>query len=142
MVPLPPWLRLWLPEKNEKERAVLSWWSIFQTKTRNNARQLGTADFRRKAILSVLDATFGYYQLDCPSNRNYLLKLYTPMLDKSARTVYREFYLENVSKLGLLHMVSWGCCDNTFLCKTCFHAVYHQSKRIKTVLCFSWKMTT
>jgi len=24
MVPLPPWLRLWLQEKNEKERTVLT----------------------------------------------------------------------------------------------------------------------
>ena len=32
MVPLPPSLRLWLQEKNEKERRVLSWCSIFQTK--------------------------------------------------------------------------------------------------------------
>ena len=24
MVPLSPWLRLWLPEKNEKERTILS----------------------------------------------------------------------------------------------------------------------
>ena len=29
--------------------------------------------------------------------------------------------------LDLLQMVSEGCCDNTFLCKTCLHAVYHQS---------------
>jgi len=29
--------------------------------------------------------------------------------------------------LGLLHMVSWGCCDNTLLlCKTCLHAVNHR----------------
>jgi len=34
-------------------------------KARNNARQPGTAELRRKAILSVLDATFGCYQLDC-----------------------------------------------------------------------------
>jgi len=32
---------------------------------------------------------------------------------RSARTVSREFCLENVPALGLLHMVSWGCCENT-----------------------------
>jgi len=35
-------------------------------KARDNARQPGTAKLRRKAILSVLDATFRCYQLDCP----------------------------------------------------------------------------
>jgi len=35
-------------------------------KLANNARQQGTAELRRKAIVSVLDATFGCYQLDCP----------------------------------------------------------------------------
>ena len=35
-------------------------------KGRNNARQPGTAELRGKAILSVSDATFGCYQLDCP----------------------------------------------------------------------------
>jgi len=35
-------------------------------KARNNARQVGTAQLRRKAMLSVLDATFGCYQLDWP----------------------------------------------------------------------------
>jgi len=35
-------------------------------KARNNARQPATAELRQKAILSVLDATFRCYQLDCP----------------------------------------------------------------------------
>jgi len=35
-------------------------------KARKNAGQPGTAELRRKAILSVLDATFGCYQPDCP----------------------------------------------------------------------------
>jgi len=35
-------------------------------KARNKSKQPGTAELRRKAILSVLDATFGCYQLDCP----------------------------------------------------------------------------
>ena len=35
-------------------------------KARKNARQPGTAELRWKAIVSVLDATFGCYQLDCP----------------------------------------------------------------------------
>jgi len=45
-----------------------------------------------------------------PPNRDCLLKLY--MLVKSAGTVSRVL-LGKVSTLGLLHMVSRGCCDNT-----------------------------
>jgi len=33
------------------------------TKTRNNARPLDTVELRWKAIFSVLDPTFGCYQL-------------------------------------------------------------------------------
>ena len=45
MVHLPSWLRLWLQEKNEKERTVLPWCSVFQTKSsqqRKTARHCGT----------------------------------------------------------------------------------------------------
>ena len=79
-----------------------------------------------------------------PANRNFLLKLY--MLVKSAWTVSREFYLESyVSTLGLPHMVSWGCCDNTLLCKACLHAGYHQpvAQNVKTlyfVLLGKWQL--
>ena len=38
-------------------------------KARKNARQPGIAELRRKAILSVLDATFGCYQLDSRKQR-------------------------------------------------------------------------
>jgi len=62
--------------------------------------QPGTAELRRKAILSVLVATFGCYQLDCPQT-DCLLKLYTPMLGKSGRTVSREFYLEKSVYVGV-----------------------------------------
>jgi len=128
MVPLPPWLRLWLQEQNENERTVLSWYSIFQTKS---SQQRKTARHCRTPTKSNIVSIGCYVCLlstRLPANRDCLLKLYTPMLGKSARTVSREFYLEKVSTLGLLHMVSWGCCDNTLLCKACFHAVYHQSK--------------
>jgi len=66
MLPLPPWLRLWLQEKNEKERAVAYLLDVQSSrqKAHNNARQPGTAKLRQTAILSVLDATFGCYQLD------------------------------------------------------------------------------
>jgi len=37
------------------------------------------------------------------------------LLIKSARTVSSEFTGKYVSILGLLHMVSWGYCDNTLL---------------------------
>jgi len=36
-----------------------------------------------------------------PANRDCLLKLYTPMLRKSARIVTREFYLEKRVYVGL-----------------------------------------
>ena len=63
----PPWLRLWLQEKNEKERTVLTWCSIFhEQKVRNNERPSDTAELRWKTILSALDATLSCYQLDCP----------------------------------------------------------------------------
>jgi len=31
-----------------------------------------------------------------------------------------------MSAFGLLHMLSKGCCENTFVCNGCLHAVYHQ----------------
>jgi len=45
------------------------------------------------------------------------------------------FTWKNSPTLGLLCIVSWGCCDSTLLCKTCLHAVYHQptTERIKTI---------
>jgi len=53
-----PWLGLWLQEKNENERTVLAWCSIFHwQKARNNARPPDTAELQWKAILSVVDAT-------------------------------------------------------------------------------------
>jgi len=107
-----PWLRLWLQEKNEKERTVLTWCSIFPSqKARNNARQPDTAELRWKAILSVLDATFGCYQ-QLPTNRVCLLKLY--MLFKSAWTVSREFYLEKGVYIGLSSCLAEGIA--TILC--------------------------
>jgi len=48
----------------KKEQYLLDFQSSRQ-KARNNAGQPGTAELRWKAILSVLDATFGCYQLDC-----------------------------------------------------------------------------
>jgi len=49
------------------------------------------------------------------------------MLIKSARTVSCELYWEIRIDIGLLHLVSWGCCDNTLLlCNTCLHAVNHR----------------
>jgi len=38
-----------------------------------------------------------------------------------------SFTGKSVSILRLLHMASWGWCDNTLLlCKTCLHAVKHR----------------
>jgi len=52
----------------KKEQYLLNVQSSRQ-KARSNAKQLGAAELRSKAILSVLDATFGYYQLDCPQTK-------------------------------------------------------------------------
>jgi len=48
MVPLPPWLRLWLQEKNAKEGTVAYLLDVQSSrqKVRNNARQPGTAELR------------------------------------------------------------------------------------------------
>jgi len=38
-----------------------------------------------------------------------------------------SFTGKNASRLGLLHMVNRGCCENILLlCKTCLYAVYHR----------------
>jgi len=56
-------------------------------------------------------------------NRDCLLKLYYCY---QLEQFLMNFTGKNVSTLGLLHMVTWGCCDNTLLlCKTCLHAVYY-----------------
>jgi len=113
-------------------------------KARNNARQPGTAELRRKPILSVLDATLGCYQLDCPQTEIACWNSIRLCKVNQLEPFLVRFIWKNVSALGLLHMVSWGCCDNTLLmCKTCLHAVYHQSKRIKTlyfVLLGKWQL--
>ena len=114
-------------------------------KARNNTRQPGTAELWQKPLLSVLDATFGCYQLDCPQT-NIACWNSIHLLGKSARTVSREFYLKKrVYILGLFHMVSWGCCDNTLLCKTCLHAVLFtiSLRGLKhCTFCIAWKITT
>ena len=101
MFPLPPWLRLWLQEKNEKERTALSWCSIFQTKSsqqRKTARHCRT--LRKSNIVSV-----GCYvwllSTRLPANRDCWLKLYMPVLGKSAGTVSHEFYWEKSVYVGL-----------------------------------------
>ena len=67
MAPLASWLRLWLQEKNEEERTVLTWCLIFHwQKARHNATPPDTAELRWKVILSVLGAAFGCYPLHCP----------------------------------------------------------------------------
>jgi len=96
MVPFPPWLRIWSQAKNEKESTVQS----SRQKARNKSKQPGTAELRRKAILSVLDATFGCYQLDCPQTEITCWSSTRLMLGKSARTVSRELYLEKRVYIG------------------------------------------
>ena len=119
-------LDICLQEKNKKkEHYVLTCCSTFHwQKARNNARPPNPAELRWKAILSVLDAPFSCYQLDslqaeiaCWSSICYLNQLEQFLV---------SFTWQNESTLGLLHTINWGHCDNTLLCKTCLHAVYHQ----------------
>jgi len=49
----------------KRKNSILTWCSIFQTKLAITQHP-GTAECRRKAILSVFSVTFGCYQLDCP----------------------------------------------------------------------------
>ena len=101
MVPLPPWLRPWLQEKNEKERTVLTWCSIFQTKS---SQQRKTARHCRTPTKSNIVSIGCYVWLlstRLSANRDCLLKLYAHMLGKSARTVSRKFYLEKRAYVGL-----------------------------------------
>jgi len=84
MAPLAPWLHLWLQEKNEKERTVLTWCFFQSQKARNNATLTKTAELRWKATLSVLDATFVVVK-KFPANKDCLLKLC--MVVKSASTI-------------------------------------------------------
>jgi len=68
--PLYPWPCLWLQEKNGKERSALTWCSTFLwQKARNDTRPPDTAELRWKAILSVLDATFG-----CSHKQRFLVE--------------------------------------------------------------------
>jgi len=52
---------------------------------------------------------------------------------KSARTVSRGFTWKSMSTLGLLHMVSWECCDNALqnLSSCCLPSAYSISKQYK-----------
>ena len=60
-------------------------------KTRNNARQLGTAELREKHCRQYwMLQYFWLLSTRLHANRNCLLNLYMPMLDKSGGTVSRE----------------------------------------------------
>jgi len=97
MVPFPPWLRIWSQAKNEKESTV-------QSSRQKSSQQIKTARHCRTPTKSNIVSIGCYVWLlstRLPANRDYLLKLYTPMLGKSARTVSREFYLEKRVYVGL-----------------------------------------
>jgi len=117
----------------KRKKSTFLMFNLPDKKAHNNARQPGTAELWRKAILSVLNATFGCYQLYCPQTENACWNSIRLCQVNQLEQFLVSFIWKNVSTLGLLHMVSWGCCDNTLLCKACFHAVDHQSKRIKTL---------
>ena len=101
MVPLPAWLRLWFQEKNEKERTVLSWFSIFQAKSSQQRRTARHCRTPMKSNIVSIGCYVWLLSTRLPASRDCLLKLYTPMLGKSSRTVSREFYLEKRVYVGL-----------------------------------------
>jgi len=54
-----------------------------------------------------------------------------------------SFTGKNVSRLGLLHMVNRGCCENTLvLCKTCLHAVYYRPMAYRAHVSSWWPATS
>ena len=89
-----PSLWKWLQKKNEKEKKVLNWCSIFHwQKARSNARppsqRLQNADEKQDCQYWILRlVVFTRFR----ANRDWFLKLYT--LVKSPRTVSRELYWE------------------------------------------------
>ena len=114
----------WSQKKNEKGRTVITWCSILRwQKAHNNARPPDTAELRWKAILSALYLcpTFGCFKPDCPQT-----DIVTEALLNHLEHVLVSFIWKNVPTLGLLRMGSWGCCDNTFRCRTSLHAAYPQ----------------
>ena len=66
MVPLLPGYAYGYKKRMKKKEQYFLDVQSSRQKARNNARQPCTAELRGKPILSVLDAMFGFYQLDCP----------------------------------------------------------------------------
>jgi len=110
----------WLQKQN-KNKKVLNWCSIKLATTQDRQRLQNSDEKQYWQYWILCLVVFTRFR----ANRDCLLEFC--MLVKSAKRVSREIYWENMSTLGLLHMVSWGCCDNTWLLwKTCLHAVYHR----------------
>jgi len=87
-------------KRMKKKKVVFNWSSTFHWQTaRNNARPLEIAKLRWKAILSVLDPTFGCcYKI---SRKTDIACWNTLCLVKSARSVSRVLYLEKRVYIGL-----------------------------------------
>jgi len=117
-----PSLWKWLRKRKKMVLIVVQFSTEKKLATTQDRQTLQNSDEKQYCqywILRLVVFLLDLAQIDC------LLKLY--MLVKSAWTVSSELDWEKVSTLGLLHMVSWGCCDNTLLLwKTCLHAVYHR----------------
>ena len=92
-----------------------------------NSQQRKTARYCRtpmKSNIIIIGFCVWLLPTRLSANRNCLLKVC--MLVESARTFLVSFTLKNVSTLGLLQVIIWGCCNDTLPCKTCLHAVYYR----------------
>ena len=75
MVQWPPWLRLWLQENNEKERTVLSWCSILQTKSSQQRKAARHCRTPTKSNIVSIGCYVWLLSTRLPTNRDCLLKL-------------------------------------------------------------------
>jgi len=110
--------------KKEWKKTVLNRCSIFHwQKARNNARQPDIAKLMKGNIISI-GCYVWLFLIDFPQTE---IAWWNSIcyLDQIEQFLV-SFSAKNVSRLGLLHMVNWGCFENTLLqCTTCLHTTYH-----------------
>jgi len=108
-----PSLWKWLQKKNEKEKRYLLMFNFPLTKSLQQGKKTARKkQYFQYCILCLV--VFTRFR----ANRDCLLKLCVNQISKKFLVSFTRKY---VSTLGLLHMVSWGWCNNTLLlCKLVF----------------------
>ena len=101
MVALPPGYAYGYKKRMKKKEQYFLDVQSSRQKARKNLRQPGTAETPTKSNIVSIGCCVWLLSTRLPANRDCLLKLYTPTLGKSARTVSREFYLEKRVYVGL-----------------------------------------